>query len=58
MNRVSGQAEDFVRVVTQRRYWTDTPIVIEGDVAAEWLEIAQTYAGAPGKGRPGRVTQP
>jgi hypothetical protein len=38
-----------VRVVTQRRHWTDTPIVIEGDVAAEWLEIAQAYAGAPGK---------
>jgi hypothetical protein len=33
-------------------------MVIEGDVAAEWLEIAQAYAGAPGKGRPGPVTQP
>jgi hypothetical protein len=45
-----------VRVVTQRRHWTETALLVEGDLAAEWLEIAQAYAGVPGKGRPGRVT--
>ena len=58
VNLVSGRAEDFVRVVTQRRHWIDTALAIDGDVAAKWLEIAQAYAGAPGKGRPGRVIQP
>ena len=57
-NRATGRAEDFVRVVTQRRHWTETALLVEGDVAAEWLDIAQAYAGAPGKGRPGRVIQP
>ena len=51
VNRVSGLAEDFVLVVTQRRHWTDTALAVEGDVAAAWLDIAQAYAGAPGRGR-------
>jgi uncharacterized protein (TIGR03084 family) len=54
VNRISGQAEDFVRVVTQRRHWTDTALEVEGDVTVEWLEIAQAYAGAPGRGARGR----
>lgn len=50
-NRVSGRAEDFVSVVTQRRHWADTALSAEGAVAADWLEIAQAFAGSPGKGR-------
>jgi uncharacterized protein (TIGR03084 family) len=56
--RISGPAIDFVCVVTQRRHWTTTALVIEdgsSPVASEWLGIAQAYAGAPGPGRPARV---
>jgi uncharacterized protein (TIGR03084 family) len=58
VNLVSGRAEDFVHVVTQRQHWTDTALTVEGEVAVAWLEIAQAYAGAPGEGRPGRVAHP
>jgi len=50
-NRVEGDALDFCLVVTQRRHVTDTALVVTGPVAAEWLTIAQAYAGAPGPGR-------
>jgi uncharacterized protein (TIGR03084 family) len=48
---VRGTAEDFCLVVTQRRHLADTDLVAEGDVAAEWLTIAQAYAGTGGAGR-------
>lgn len=51
VNRVSGRAEDFVLAVTQRRHWTDTALVVEGPVAAQWMSVAQAYAGERGKGR-------
>lgn len=47
VNRVHGPAEDFALVVTQRRHWTETALVVEGPVAAQWLDIAQAFAGAP-----------
>lgn len=50
-NRVSGPAEDFVLVVTQRRHRGDTALVVHGAVATRWMSIAQAYAGAPGSGR-------
>jgi uncharacterized protein (TIGR03084 family) len=54
---VRGSALDFCLVVTQRRHLDDTSLVAEGGVAAEWLSIAQAYAGPPGKGRaPGQFT--
>jgi uncharacterized protein (TIGR03084 family) len=46
--RVSGPAADFCKVVTRRRHVSDTALVAEGD-AAEWLGIAQAFAGPPGE---------
>ena len=48
---VTGSALDFCLVVTQRRHPIDTDLVAAGPVAAEWLSIAQAFAGAPGPGR-------
>ncbi|MGE0543886.1 MAG: TIGR03084 family metal-binding protein [Dehalococcoidia bacterium] len=50
-NRVRGTATDFCRVVTQRRHPADTDLIVDGDVAREWLLIAQAFAGPPGEGR-------
>lgn len=50
-DRVEGEALDFCLVVTQRRHVNDTNLRVTGPVAAEWLGIAQAYAGAPGPGR-------
>ncbi|NKQ53791.1 TIGR03084 family protein [Amycolatopsis sp. K13G38] len=49
--RVTGSALDFCLVVTQRRHPDDTHLVAEGPEAAEWLGIAQAFAGPPGQGR-------
>lgn len=48
---VRGPAEDFCLVVTQRRHVADTALETEGDVAAEWMTVAQAFAGPPGAGR-------
>jgi uncharacterized protein (TIGR03084 family) len=48
---VRGDALDFCLVVTQRRHPDDTDLVAEGDLAKEWLTIAQAFAGPPGAGR-------
>lgn len=48
--RISGPAEDFCLVVTQRRHVDDTSLVIEGDVAREWMARAQAFAGPPTDG--------
>lgn len=50
--RVVGAALDFCLVVTQRRHVLDTALRTEGVHAADWMAIAQAYAGAPGAGRP------
>ncbi|MGW4335892.1 TIGR03084 family metal-binding protein [Rhodococcus koreensis] len=50
-NAVSGPAEDFALVVTQRRHLADTALSVTGPVAESWMEIAQAFAGAPGPGR-------
>ena len=50
-NRVSGTALDFCLVVTQRRHRGDTGLVIAGDTAAQWIGIAQAFAGVAGRGR-------
>jgi len=49
--RVSGPAWDFARLVTQRVHRDDTSLVASGDEAAQWLTIAQAFAGPPGPGR-------
>jgi uncharacterized protein (TIGR03084 family) len=44
-DRVAGPAEDFCLVVTQRRHVDNTGLVVEGDVARDWLLRAQAFAG-------------
>lgn len=43
--RVAGPALDFCLVVTQRRHVDDTRLTVTGDVARDWLEKAQAFAG-------------
>jgi uncharacterized protein (TIGR03084 family) len=49
--RVSGAAEDFCFLVTQRRPLTALDVAAQGDDAQRWLRIAQAFAGPPGPGR-------
>jgi len=42
---VTGPAEDFCLVVTQRRHVDDTAIDLVGDAARDWLTKAQAFAG-------------
>ncbi|HWL65503.1 MAG TPA: TIGR03084 family metal-binding protein [Actinomycetota bacterium] len=56
---VRGPALDFCLVVTQRRHLADTALQVEGDLAKEWMSIAQAFAGPPGPGRtPGQFRPP
>ncbi|MBI4935313.1 MAG: TIGR03084 family protein [Actinobacteria bacterium] len=48
---VTGDALEFCLVVTQRRHVADTSLRVEGAAAAEWIGIAQAFAGEPGGGR-------
>ncbi|WP_299571725.1 TIGR03084 family metal-binding protein [uncultured Williamsia sp.] len=50
-DRISGSALDFCLLVTQRRAPQDLGLTVVGDDAAEWVDIAQCFAGAPGPGR-------
>jgi uncharacterized protein (TIGR03084 family) len=47
---VTGPALDFCLVVTQRRHVDDTDLRITGEVARDWLEKAQAFAGPPTDG--------
>ena len=49
--RVTGSAEDFCALVTQRRPFAELDIVAVGPDAEHWLGIAQAFAGPPGAGR-------
>ena len=42
---VTGAAEAFCQVVTQRRHANDTDLVISGDAAWDWMTKAQAFAG-------------
>ncbi len=42
---VTGLAEDFCLVVTQRRHVDDTALQIVGDAARDWMTKAQAFAG-------------
>jgi uncharacterized protein (TIGR03084 family) len=58
-NSVSGSAQEFCLVVTQRRHVADTALTVTGPLARDWIEIAQAFAGAPGSGRePGQFATP
>jgi uncharacterized protein (TIGR03084 family) len=48
---VSGPAEHFCMLVTQRRPRSELAVVAVGDDAERWLSIAQAFAGPPGPGR-------
>jgi uncharacterized protein (TIGR03084 family) len=54
-DRVTGPALDFCLLVTQRRHRDDLTLGIEGPAAAEWMAIAQAFAGAAGTGRARRA---
>ncbi|MEV6770821.1 TIGR03084 family metal-binding protein [Nocardia sp. NPDC051030] len=49
--RISGPAVDFCQLVTQRRHLDDLTLDVRGADAAEWLSLAQAFAGPPGTGR-------
>jgi uncharacterized protein (TIGR03084 family) len=49
--RISGSAEDFCMLVTQRRPPASLDVVAQGPEAVQWLTIAQAFAGPPGGGR-------
>ncbi len=44
---VRGLAEDFCLVTSQRRNLADTGLEIDGEIAQDWLEKAQLFAGPP-----------
>jgi uncharacterized protein (TIGR03084 family) len=46
-DQVEGSAVEFCRVVTQTRNVRDTTLRISGPVAAEWMSMAQCFAGPP-----------
>jgi uncharacterized protein (TIGR03084 family) len=50
-DRVTGDALEFCLVVTQRRHRDDTGLSVTGDVARQWIGIAQSFAGPAGPGR-------
>jgi uncharacterized protein (TIGR03084 family) len=47
---VTGPALDFCLVVTQRRHLDDTALQVTGDIARDWLEKAQAFAGPATEG--------
>lgn len=49
--RVTGSAEEFCLLVTQRVHRRDTALRAIGADADRWLDIAQAFAGPPGTGR-------
>lgn len=42
---IRGPAVDFCLVVTQRRNVGDTSLEVTGDAAADWMRVAQAFAG-------------
>lgn len=46
-DRVTGSAEEFCLVVTQRRNVADTSLEVVGPLANDWMGVAQAFAGPP-----------
>lgn len=44
---IRGSALGFCLVVTQRRHYLDTDLVVTGDAAEKWMSVAQCFAGPP-----------
>ena len=55
VGRVTGPAEDFCLVVTQRRHVDDTRLVVSEGPARDWLLIAQAFAGGATDGPSARA---
>ncbi|MFI0372809.1 TIGR03084 family metal-binding protein [Actinomadura sp. 1N219] len=49
---VTGPALDFCLLATQRRHRDDLALTAAGADADRWLDVAQSFAGPPGPGRP------
>ena len=47
---ITGPAEDFCLVTTQRRHVDDTALVVTGGSARDWMLKAQLFAGPPSDG--------
>ena len=47
-DRVTGDGWDFALLATRRRHRDDVDVRATGGAADAWLDIAQTFAGAPG----------
>jgi uncharacterized protein (TIGR03084 family) len=52
---VRGPALDFCLIATHRRHRDDVDVTATGPVADEWLDVAQTFAGPPGRPRAART---
>lgn len=50
LQRITGPANDFSLVVTQRRHVDDTDLETKGDTARDWMLKAQCFAGLPEEG--------
>jgi uncharacterized protein (TIGR03084 family) len=50
-DRITGPAEDFALLITQRRHRDDLALTVEGPAATEWARIGQAFAGEAGTGR-------
>ena len=48
---VTGSALDFCRVVTQRQSIEESSLIVKGTAAQSWMEVAQAFAGPPGRGQ-------
>lgn len=44
---ISGSATEFCQVVTQCRNISDTSLEVTGEVAHQWMTVAQCFAGPP-----------
>lgn len=55
---VRGTALDFCLITTQRRNPAETRLVVEGPLAAEWIAIAQAFAGPATEHRTGGSSRP
>ncbi len=44
---ITGSATEFCQVVTQCRNIADTSLKVSGDVAHQWMAVAQCFAGPP-----------
>lgn len=44
---ITGNAAEFCQVVTQCRNIADTSLEVTGDIAQQWMAVAQCFAGPP-----------